>query len=214
MIRKRLIETDNEYLVDIIFNIGLQCKFKKSIAIISSCKSLWNLRTEFFKRKHLLCYDKPMLNFWTPEMHFYASGCQFTLLVNVNGIEDIISFADLYQHNNTIENMKYDYDYFPTFTIEGQWLVIWNIYSVKNDSGPVDNLLSNAWSFTFHNTRKEVDDKILSVAESDDTNAFEYAVIDLQITIPCWTLFRVTAKLDYEYKWVDPCKTSLSNNIY
>lgn len=183
------------YPYDIIFSIALWAKFKQSIAIISSCKDLWYLRLEFYKRKHLLWYSKPMLDFWSPEQHFYASGYQFTLLINTGTLN--MDMDGLFQHNNTINILKDRYDYYPTFTIENRWLVIWNVYSkiyTKHYEG---------WSFTFHATQEEIKDELQSLIELDDTESLEYAIIDLQITIPCWTTFNtIDSKIDHVYEWV------------
>lgn len=178
--------------IDIIFNIALWVNFKKSIAIIASCKDLWNLRFEFYKRKHLLWYAKPILNFWTPELHFYASGYQFTLLLNtVTLYMDIIG---LFQNNNTVTNIKREYDYCPTFNIENRWLAIWNIYYKSNRE--------EHWSFSFHESREDIKSKLRLNIETDDICSMQYSVIDLQTTIPCWTNFNVEPKIDHFYEWV------------
>lgn len=179
--------------IDIIFNIALWVNFKKSIAIIASCKDLWNLRFEFYKRKHLLWYAKPILNFWTPELHFYASGYQFTLLINSGSYN--FDIEGLFQNNNTIANIKINYDYYPSFNIENRWLVIWRRYT--NDAPT-----HGKWSFTFHETQESIKLELQSIIETMNVKGLEYAIIDLQTTIPCWTNFNVEPKIDHFYEWV------------
>lgn len=186
--------TSDLYPIDIIFNIALWVKFKQSIAIIGSCKSLWHMRSEFYNRKHLLWYSKPILNFWSPEQHFYASGCQFTLLLYTRTLS--MDIKGLYQDNNTITNIKDEYDYYPTFNIENRWLVIWYIY-IKSRT---DNY--NGWSFSFHTTQEDIKYKLQSHMASDDTYCLEYAIIDLKITVPCWSSFNNISKIDHVYEWV------------
>ncbi len=180
----------HRYPNDIIFNIGLYCKFKQSIAIIGSCKDLWHLRLEFYKRKHLLYYSRPILSFWTPEKHFYASNCQFTLLIQERTSE--MEMINLYQNNNTINDIKDYYDYYPTFTINDRWLAIWHINNHQNCQ----------WSFTFHATRTDLKDKLQSFFEKEDITSMEYAVIDLKMVLPCWSIYKNEPYVDHEYNWI------------
>lgn len=193
MIQNRIVKTDDLYHNDIIFAVALRCKFKQSIAIISSCKDLWVLRSEFYRRKHLLWYSKPILNFWTPEQHFYASGCKFALLIDTGTL--YMDIDGLFQHNNTVDIIKDRYDYAPIFTIDDRFLVIWNIYSKSKTNV--------SWSFTFHTTPTDIKDKLQSMIELEDTMSLEYAIIDLHITVPCWTIFNnIEPKIDHVYEWV------------
>ena len=61
-----------------------------------------------------------------------------------------MDFQGLFQHNNTVENLKDDYDYFPTFNIEDRWLAVWNVYG----KGVTDRNIG--WSFTFHKARENI----------------------------------------------------------
>ena len=198
MLQKYLISPDCRYITDIIFAVTLRCKFKQTIAIISSCKELWSLREEFYKRKHLLWYSKPILNFWTPEQHFYASGREFTLFVRDNTLW--MDIPNLFEHNNTVEHIKDEYDYYPTFTITDQWLVVWSCYykDDRNNTQP-----RGGWSFTFHKTWEEVKDELQSRIESGDILSMSYSATNLKLTVPCWTNFtKVTPHLDQAYEWV------------
>lgn len=181
----------HRYPNDIIFNIGLYCKFKQSIAIIGSCKDLWHLRLEFYKRKHLIYYSRPILSFWTPEQHFYASQYQFTLLILELTLQ--MEMINLYQNNNTINDIKDYYDYYPTFTIDNRWLTIWHINKYQQNY---------QWSFTFHATRTDIKDKLQAIIENKDIMSMEYAVIDLKTTVPCWSIYKSKPTINHEYEWI------------
>ncbi len=193
MLKRQYVNDSDRKDNDIIFSIALWCKFKQSVAIISSCKNLWHFRKELYKRKHLLWYNKPLLDFWTPEQNFYASGCQFTLLIRAATL--FMDIHGLYQQCNIIEQIKDDYDYCPTFNIENCLIAVWHVYS-KSDK-------QARWSTTFHSTREEIKYKRQTIIELEDSSSFEYVVIDLKITIPCWIFFNaIEPMIDHEYEWV------------
>ncbi len=155
---------------DILFHIGLYTKFKKSVAIISSCKTLWDMRQEFYNRKHLIYYNKPILNFWSPEQHFYASGSQFSSLIT--NITMYMEISYLYEYNNTVRCIKKenDYDYMPILQIENQWLVIWYTTHYNNHEG--------IWSYNFYAFETD----LLKVIKNTivEEGYVKYSVIDLK----------------------------------
>lgn len=172
---------------DILFNIGLWCNLKKSIAIIASCKNMWLMRKEFYHRKHLLYYHKPSLEFWTPEQHFYASGQQFMLLIN--DITMYMEVSYLYEYNNTIKHLmqEIDYDYTPLFYIQKQWLVIYCNHALENDR-------DTDWSFDFYAQKEEMFNVIKNIKPT--VGYVKYTVIDLSKSMPCWSRFNAQPLLN------------------
>jgi hypothetical protein len=70
---------------DIIYKIGLYFNLKKSIALIGSCKILWDKRVQFYIEKQLLWHPgKKVIDIWTPEQNYYLSDKQLLLLGATN----------------------------------------------------------------------------------------------------------------------------------
>lgn len=175
---------------DIIHNIGLWCKFRTSIAIISSCKDIWERRSEFYKQKQLSWYpETSLLNFWTPEQRFYSSGCQFTF--SVDDITQYMETSYLYEHNNTIVQANDDFgrDFCHTFRISKRWVVIWYEYSQRGN---------NKWSITYHEIEQDINDKI-SAIKLDGSIVIKYTIIDIEKSVPCWAKWNNIRPLTHEY---------------
>jgi hypothetical protein len=175
-------------IIDIIYYIALWCKFKKSIAIVSSCKEMWERRVQFYKTKQLLWYpNRPLLNFWTPEQQFYAAGCQFIL--SVDDITLYMETTNIYEYNNSIYEAMNDFgrDFIHTFNIINNYMVIW--YSYENGK-------NNTWLVTWYNNLQDINDKIVNI-KLDNVLSLKYSVIHFDKSVPCWTKWNTTEPVIY-----------------
>lgn len=112
--------------LDCIYQIALWTKFKTTIAIIGSCKYLFNLRKQFYLEKQLLINDKT-INHWSPEENYYASTKDFTIF-NINDYGVDINFYEL---SNSLLQFMTDKSYYMINKLCHQYVCLWDEHILK-----------------------------------------------------------------------------------
>lgn len=156
--------------IDVIYTIGLYVSFKRSIAIIGSCKALWERRKIFYIEKQ----NGKVINLWTPERNYYASCHQFILGANYEDNYDNhnpIKVTEIYDYNNTTKHILEDMvDYTMIFNITHRYIVIYNRQHHR----------SNLWEIELYNNTQDVH---MSIENKIQDSSYKYVIIDLKYSI-------------------------------
>lgn len=168
---------------DILFKIALHLPHKRitamrrMVAMISSCRGMMKMRKHFYEQKHLLDYNRPILDIWTPEINYYVADKQFALFIENNTGEMDISL--IYEFNNTIGKLFNDCA--PLFDGE--------LFNITNRFVSVV-MLNSRIHVSSHNTEREISDTF-NEKYSEFVNANycygKLAIIDLCKTKICWS---------------------------
>jgi hypothetical protein len=150
--------------IDIIYSIGLHVNLRRSIAIIGSCKVLWERRKLFYKEKGAFNHTTE-INLWTPEQNYYALGKYFILGTTAkdgytaNGYVrfDRIKLTSIYEYNNATKHLINE-DNTIIFKITKRFIVIYGTHKY--------NRVSGGWATEYYDNIQDVhmavDNKIQS----------------------------------------------------
>lgn len=151
--------------IDIIYTIGLYVNFMKSIAIIGSCKALWERRKLFYIEKQALLNKS--INLWTPERNYYASCHQFIFGASYSDYDDEhIQVTEIYDYNNVTKHLLEDMDYVMIFNITHRFIIIY--------------CMSGIWKTELYH---KIQDVHMSVENNLQDSSYRYIVIDLKDSI-------------------------------
>jgi hypothetical protein len=159
--------------IDVIYTIGLYVNFKRSIAIIGSCKALWERRKLFYIEKQ----NGKEINLWTPERNYYASCHQFIFGASyeggcyVYGNDKHIKVTEIYDYNNATKHLLEDMDYVMIFNITHRYIVIY--YSKQHR-------MSGLWETELYH---KIQDVHMSVENKIQDPSYRYVVFDLKHSI-------------------------------
>lgn len=158
--------------IDVIYTIGLYVSFKRSIAIIGSCKALWERRKLFYIEKQ----NGKAIHLWTPERNYYASCHQFILGASYEeGYYDYdddkhIKVTEIYDYNNATKHLIEDMDYVMIFNITHRYIVIYH----------KPHRISRIWETELYH---KIQDVHMSIENKLQDFLYRYVVIDLKHSI-------------------------------
>lgn len=179
---------------DILFKIALHLPHKRitsmhrMIAMISSCKQLWNMRKYYYETKQMLECNSRLLNFWTPEMMYYAMNRQFVILSREQTLCMNLSF--IYEKTNLIACMDGDEvicDDYNTIEISNRFILITYMY---------DTPICKSFS-----TENEIVENFNDEFHQYINGKYEYqgqaSIIDLSKSSLCWSHGGQKPKTEY-----------------
>lgn len=198
---------------DILFKIALHLPRKRItamrriIAVISSCRGMMKMRKHFYEQKHLLDYNRPILNIWTPEINYYVADKQFALFIEDYTGEMNISL--IYESNNTIDNIVNDDN--------GRGLDC-RLFNITNRFVSVVMLNSRIY-MSSHDTEHEIcytfNEKYREFVDARNCYG-KLAIIDLCKTKICWSHKSTGALTDYYINYIqwDPKRNEIILKAY
>lgn len=104
--------------IKILYKIGLFFNFKRSIALIGSCKALWDKRESFYRDKQ----HGKIIDLWTPEQNYYLCDKQLLLGVESYTLQNDCSYIYIY---NNITYKLLDYEHKIIFDALHRFIVIY-----------------------------------------------------------------------------------------
>lgn len=148
--------------LDVIYHIALWTNFKRTIAIIGSCKSLWSTRKQLYIEKQLL-NNTEVIDHWTPEQNYYNSTKQF-MMFTIKYHEEV----KFYELSNGLKNYLKN-NHIITAKLTKRFVCLWGQYVLK-----------------YYNTLEEIKCEKLFIKNKVISGCF----VDLKNSIPCYNKWK------------------------
>jgi tRNA(Ile)-lysidine synthase TilS/MesJ len=150
------------------------------------------MRKHFYEQKHLLNYNRPILNIWTPEINYYVADKQFALFTDDCTGEMNISL--IYENNNTINNLFNE----EIRSFDGE------LFNITNQFVSVVILNSRIY-ISSHDSEREIRDTFNEKYREFVDAQYCYGklgIIDLSKTKICWSHKSEGAITDYYVNYI------------
>lgn len=172
--------------IDIIYMIGLYVNFRRSIALISTCKTLWERRKLFYLQKGNIWYPNAAeINLWTPEQNYYALDKLFIVGATAKDSYTNIHYerfhhiklTNIYDYNNATQHLI-NCDTTIIFKITHRYLVIY---------GRLHHVSGEEWKTEYYDNIQDVHMAVDNMIQSQEYT--KSIIVDLKYSKIAYTKF-------------------------